>query len=262
MFGHRQPPRRGDGELVRATLTTCTTCDATRVPSASRSIARTAARAQGCFQAHPRTLVAPDDGPRLTEPTTSGVPFLRRAGSRRRSGRPARVASAEVGLRRPVRGIGRRPRAGYQHLLLTSPRTVGGCSGRISANHVDDPSAPRRASRRSDPDPARGWWQVTRRAVKEAKADNVPILGAGVAFFAFLAIVPALIAALTLYGLVADPQTSPSRCSRSPRSLPETSQPLVADQLNAVVSSSDGALGIGLVVSVLAALWSAVERHR
>ena len=53
--------------------------------------------------------------------------------------------------------------------------------------------------------PARGWWQVTRRAFKESSDDNVSILAGGVAFFAFLAIFPAIIAAITLYGLIADP---------------------------------------------------------
>ena len=50
--------------------------------------------------------------------------------------------------------------------------------------------------------PARGWWQVTRRAFKESSDDNVSILAGGVAFFAFLAIFPAIIAAITLYGLI------------------------------------------------------------
>ena len=42
--------------------------------------------------------------------------------------------------------------------------------------------------------PARGWLQVAKRGWKEAKADNVQLLAAGVAFYAFLAIFPALIA--------------------------------------------------------------------
>ena len=42
---------------------------------------------------------------------------------------------------------------------------------------------------------------------KEAKADNVPLLAAGVAFYAFLAIFPALIAIVSIYGLFADPAT-------------------------------------------------------
>lgn len=105
--------------------------------------------------------------------------------------------------------------------------------------------------------PATGWWQVVRRAMKEASADNVPMLAGGVAYFAFLAIFPALIAAISLYGLVADPATVAAQLEGIAVALPESAQPLIADQLKAVVSTSGGALTTGLIVSVLAALWSA-----
>jgi membrane protein len=105
--------------------------------------------------------------------------------------------------------------------------------------------------------PARGWWQVTKRAFAEGKTDNVPILAGGVAFFAFLALFPSIIAALTLYGLVADPTTVADQVAQLAQLLPETARPLVVDQLNSVAAGSGGALGIGLIVSLLAALWSA-----
>jgi membrane protein len=105
--------------------------------------------------------------------------------------------------------------------------------------------------------PPRGWWQVVRRAFKESSADNVPILAAGVAFFAFLAIFPAMIAAITLYGIFADPETVAAQVRDLSAALPEQAQPILADQLQSVASASGGALGIGLVVSVLAAVWSA-----
>ena len=49
--------------------------------------------------------------------------------------------------------------------------------------------------------PAGGWKQVAKRGWKEAKADQVPLLAAGVAFYAFLGIFPALIAIVSIYGL-------------------------------------------------------------
>lgn len=105
--------------------------------------------------------------------------------------------------------------------------------------------------------PPRGWLQVVKRAWAEGKDDNVPILAGGVAFFAFLALFPAMIAALTLYGLVADPAQVAAQVNDLAAALPETARPIITDQLNAVAGSSDRALGIGLVVSILAALWSA-----
>ena len=54
--------------------------------------------------------------------------------------------------------------------------------------------------------PAQGWKQVLLRTKDQIKEDNVPLLAAGVAFYAFIALFPALIAAVTVYGLVADPE--------------------------------------------------------
>ncbi|MFN2496748.1 MAG: YihY/virulence factor BrkB family protein [Pseudonocardiaceae bacterium] len=105
--------------------------------------------------------------------------------------------------------------------------------------------------------PPRGWWQVLKRAVQKSSADNVPMLAAGVAFFAFLAIFPALIAALTLYGLVADPAQVAQQIDSLSEALPPEARQIISGQLTAVSSSSEGALGVGLVVSLLAALWSA-----
>jgi membrane protein len=105
--------------------------------------------------------------------------------------------------------------------------------------------------------PPRGWWQVVRRAFKESSDDHVPMLAGGVAYFAFLAVFPALIAAITLYGLVADPAEVADQVRSLAGMLPQESQPLIVNQLNALVSTSGGALGVGLVVSLLAALWSA-----
>lgn len=105
--------------------------------------------------------------------------------------------------------------------------------------------------------PPRGWWQVIKRAFQESSADNVSMLAGGVAFFAFLAVFPALIAALTLYGLLADPAQVARQVQGIASALPRSAQPLLTEQLTSVTQSSGGALTAGLVISLLAALWSA-----
>lgn len=105
--------------------------------------------------------------------------------------------------------------------------------------------------------PARGWLQIVRRAWKEANADMVPLLAAGVAFFAFLSIFPALIATVLLYGLVADPAQVTSQVQSLAGVLPAEARTLITDQLQSLTQSSSAGLGFGLVVSVLLALWSA-----
>jgi membrane protein len=105
--------------------------------------------------------------------------------------------------------------------------------------------------------PAAGWWQVIRRAWAEAKADQVPLLAAGVAFFGFLAVFPAIVAAVLTYGLVADPEQIRNQAGELAAAMPESGRELLLEQLATLTSSPRQGLGIGLIVAVLAALWSA-----
>lgn len=105
--------------------------------------------------------------------------------------------------------------------------------------------------------PPRGWWQIVRRAFAESSADNVSMLAGGVAFFGFLAVIPALIALVSLYGLIADPAEVAATLDSLSSALPESAQALVTGQVTAVVTAGGGGLTAGLVVSVLAALFSA-----
>ena len=139
----------------------------------------------------------------------------------------------------------------------TAPRSSGGGGGgggRSSGAASDRPGV--------DADsPAElgkaGWKQVVKRAWKETKDDNVPLLAAGVAYYAFLALFPALIAAVTLYGLVADPAQVQDQIESLSKSLPPETATLIGDQMKEITSTSGGSLGIGLVVGLLGALFSA-----
>ncbi len=103
--------------------------------------------------------------------------------------------------------------------------------------------------------PARGWFQIAKRGWAEAKTDQVPLLAAGVAFKAFLALFPALLALVLIYGLVADPSTIASQVGNLTSALPADARSLITDQLQSL-SANSGKAGIGAVVSILIALWS------
>jgi membrane protein len=105
--------------------------------------------------------------------------------------------------------------------------------------------------------PAKGWWQIVVRGWREASADQAPLLSAGVAFFGFLALFPTLIAAVLVYGLVADPATISEQSGALLSSLPADARSLVEDQLRQLSSTSTQSLGWGLVVTLGIALWSA-----
>lgn len=104
--------------------------------------------------------------------------------------------------------------------------------------------------------PARGWIQVVKRGWKRAKVDQVPLLAAGVAFYAFLAIFPALIAVVSIYGLFADPATIANQLNSMTAALPDEARQIITDQVTAQASRRT-ALGVGLIISVAIALWSA-----
>jgi membrane protein len=104
--------------------------------------------------------------------------------------------------------------------------------------------------------PAKGWFQIAKRGWKEAKVDHVPLLGAGVAFYAFLALFPALIALVSLYGLFAEPATIANQVSNILSTAPADVRKIITDQVTAASSNSSG-LGLAAVLSILLALFSA-----
>jgi len=103
--------------------------------------------------------------------------------------------------------------------------------------------------------PPKGWLQVVKRGFAEAKADQVPLLAAGVAFYGFLAIFPLLLAMVLIYGLVVEPQQISDQIN-SIGALPEDARRLITDQVTLASTRETGA-SIGLAFSILLALWSA-----
>jgi membrane protein len=105
--------------------------------------------------------------------------------------------------------------------------------------------------------PAAGWKQILRRVKDEIKADNVVLLAAGVAFYALLGIFPALIAAITVWGLVADPADIEQSLQAATDVMPPEAADLLTRQLGQIAGAGTGALSGALVISLLGALWAA-----
>jgi membrane protein len=144
-----------------------------------------------------------------------------------------------------------------------APGGLGGAAGgEPGARHETDPGAVTnhghgRQAELPQQIPPRGWQDIAKRTAKEIKQDQVPLLSAGVAFYALLALFPAIIAGVSIYGLVADPTTVQNQINELTNLLsPETAK-LVGDQLEQVTSGAGGALGLATAVGILTALWSA-----
>jgi membrane protein len=123
----------------------------------------------------------------------------------------------------------------------------GDHSGPDRGHHADSPTEI----------PGQGWKDVGRRVVAQLREDHVSLSSAGVAFFAFLAMIPALAAIVSIYGLFADPQQVQDAFGEATGALPQEARDLLESQLTSIVDRSAGALGIGVVTGLIAALWSA-----
>ena len=105
--------------------------------------------------------------------------------------------------------------------------------------------------------PPQGWMDIIKRTFAQVKSDNVPVVAGGVAFYVFLSLVPALLAVVLVYGLVAEPEDVRRQIEDYITALPSEAQETVLEQLRTVTQQDTGGLGVGLVASVLAAIYSA-----
>ncbi|MFL6205186.1 MAG: YihY/virulence factor BrkB family protein [Acidimicrobiales bacterium] len=95
------------------------------------------------------------------------------------------------------------------------------------------------------------------RTFKESRADGVPLLAAGVAFYALLALAPALTALSGVYGLVADPSAAAGHVRDLLAAAPTEVRELVQEQLRTAAEREQGEAILAVVFGTLLALWSA-----
>ena len=105
--------------------------------------------------------------------------------------------------------------------------------------------------------PARGWRDILWRVKERISADNLSIISSGVAFYALLSIFPALIALVGVYGLVFDPRQVQEHLGTLTAVLPGEAANLIGQQLSEVASMERTSLGVGSIVALLLALWTA-----
>ncbi|MFC7359809.1 YihY/virulence factor BrkB family protein [Nocardioides astragali] len=97
---------------------------------------------------------------------------------------------------------------------------------------------------------------MAKRVWDETQLDQVPLLAAGVAFWGFISLFPAMIASVSLYGLAADPATVSRQTEAIADALPHDAASLIADQMHTISSQPQDALSFSLLLSVLLALWT------
>jgi len=95
-----------------------------------------------------------------------------------------------------------------------------------------------------------GIWNRISRA-------EIGLIAAGVAFFGFLAIFPALAAVIAIWGYASDPHVVSDQLVRLQDFLPAEAYSLVSNQVKSLLARQSPQLGFASILSTLIALWSA-----
>lgn len=107
--------------------------------------------------------------------------------------------------------------------------------------------------------PTRAWKDILLATWKEAGQDNLEIVAAGVAFYAFLAFVPLLTVLVLSYGLVAEPTSVVEHMQALTSVMPKNAAEIIGDQLRSMVETGNGEKGLGLLVALGIALYGATK---
>jgi membrane protein len=105
--------------------------------------------------------------------------------------------------------------------------------------------------------PAGETERVVRTVLARMRDHNLPLIAGSLAYYAFLAVFPAAIAAVSIYSLVLDPASLAHQIERITATLPEAAATLISDELTKLVGSAGSGVGLAAAASIVGALWSA-----
>jgi len=123
---------------------------------------------------------------------------------------------------------------------------------------VRDDVEPRRADYEPEgTDPRTGLWPTLKRAALEFSEDNMTDAAAALTYYGLLSLFPALIALVSILGLVADPkETTRSLTDIVTQIGPSTAADTFRGPIESITSNGSAA-GVLLIVGLATALWSA-----
>lgn len=107
--------------------------------------------------------------------------------------------------------------------------------------------------------PRKGWLKILKRVYTMWGFHNLSLLGAGVAFFTFLAITPLLASMVMIYGLVGDVSTVQRQMRSIYEVLPADAARIAESQMMAAVTTSSGVTGVALFVALLFAIYGGMR---
>jgi membrane protein len=104
--------------------------------------------------------------------------------------------------------------------------------------------------------PASRWKTALKRTKQALKDKQLSMLAAAMAYYATLTFFPALIAAATIYASFTSPQNLLSAIESLKGLVPAAIYELLHTQITPIASSSEKAVGIAAVISIITLLWT------
>ena len=106
--------------------------------------------------------------------------------------------------------------------------------------------------------PKEGWLDILARTKQQLSEDNLTVVAAGIAFYGFVAVVPALAVTVAIYGLAADPSQIPEQITAMAQVVPNSALPMLEEQMLRITSNTKSA-GISAIIGVLIAIYSSAN---
>ena len=104
-------------------------------------------------------------------------------------------------------------------------------------------------------------WRMKMNFLKQLKSaisdDRLDIVAGGIAFYLFLALFPAMIAGLSIYGLAASPDTIAQHVDRLAMMMPPSAVDVVKTQVDELLGAETEGLSLSAIIATLLALISA-----
>jgi membrane protein len=104
---------------------------------------------------------------------------------------------------------------------------------------------------------ARPWAEVIRRTLAATLSDRISLTAAGCAFYATLALFPAISILISIYGLAFNPWNVEPQLHAVQDLLPPPAYELIAERVHHLVAQPRARLSFGLGISTLITFWSA-----
>jgi membrane protein len=102
----------------------------------------------------------------------------------------------------------------------------------------------------------RSWFALLGSTLRASTTDRVSLAAAGCAFYATLALFPAISMLISVGGMVLDPVTAEQQLAVLSGLLPPPAFGLIEDRVHQLIAQGSGSLSVNLLVSFLLTFWS------